>query len=93
MNELKCSDFLLLQILNNQFINELKLILEFLSSIKALGLNINTFDRKKKLLSQVIGPDQLDKEKLEKIKADFLSIFKDETNLKLYFLTSLENAA
>ncbi len=69
----KDDDLLFLEMLNNQFIDELKLVLKLVSSIKENQCsNLAKYNKKKELLSEILGQDQLEIQKQKILMANLV---------------------
>jgi hypothetical protein len=69
----KDDDLLFLEMLNNQFIDELKLVLKLVSSIKENQYsNLANYNKKKELLSEILGQDQLEIQKQKILMANLV---------------------
>jgi hypothetical protein len=68
----KDDDFLFLEMLNNQFIDELKLMLILVLSIKENSSNLAIYNKKKVLLSEILGQDQLEIQKQKILMANLV---------------------
>ncbi len=69
----KDDDLLFLEMLNNQFIDELKLVLKLVSSIKENQYsNLAKYNKKKELLSEILGQDQLEIQKQKILMANLV---------------------
>jgi hypothetical protein len=68
----KDDDFLFLEMLNNQFIDELKLMLILVLSIKENSSNLAIYNKKKELLSEILGQDQLEIQKQKILMANLV---------------------